>query len=88
MPNMNQIEVNPFMYRKTTIDYCAKQGIAIQAYRGLTNGKNRTNENIVKLAKKYKKTETQILGAWLMNHKFIHIPKTENLDRMKENANR
>merc|ERR1719253_659223 len=32
-PAVNQIEVNPLLYRKTTLEYCQKEGIHVQAYR-------------------------------------------------------
>ena len=39
-PVVNQIEVNPFLHRKRTIAYFQKhEGIVIQAYRGLRQGK-------------------------------------------------
>lgn len=33
MPLVNQIEINPFLYRKNTIVKCAEMGIVMQSYR-------------------------------------------------------
>jgi diketogulonate reductase-like aldo/keto reductase len=36
---VNQIEVNPFLYRRRTLEFIASQGVAVQAYRALRDGK-------------------------------------------------
>lgn len=33
LPLVNQIEINPFLYRKKTIDKCQEMGIVMQSYR-------------------------------------------------------
>ena len=38
---INQIEVNPFLYRKQTIDFFQAQGVTIQAYRSLFAGQGK-----------------------------------------------
>ena len=80
-PSVNQIEINPFLYRKDTIDFCEKQGTHMQAYRGLTNGKNREHPTITRIAQKLNRTNVQILGRWLIQHGFSHLPKSQNADR-------
>jgi diketogulonate reductase-like aldo/keto reductase len=85
-PSINQIEVNPFLYRKKTIEYFQKEGVAIQAYRPLRQGKEMQHPKIVELAAKYGRTSSQILGRWLIQKQIIYIPKSEKVERMKENA--
>ena len=34
-PVVNQIEINPFLYRKNTIDYFRSEGVVLQSYRSL-----------------------------------------------------
>ena len=60
---MNQIEVNPFLYRKETIDFFQKEGIQIEAYRALRNGKEMDNEKIAKIAEKHKVAVPQVRAA-------------------------
>jgi len=85
-PSVNQIEINPFLYRKDTIDFCEKKGTHMQAYRGLTNGKTREHPEITRIAQKLNRTNVQVLGRWLIQHGFSHLPKSQNADRMAENA--
>ena len=39
VPAVNQIEFNPFLYRRETLNYLEKKGIKVQAYRALRDGK-------------------------------------------------
>merc|ERR1711978_535810 len=70
-PVTNQIEVNPFLYRKKTIEYFQKEGIMIQAYRSLCQGKDMSNPILIDLGKKYNKTPAQILGIWCVQKNMI-----------------
>ena len=65
-PSINQIEVNPFLYRKKTIEWCQKAGIRVQAYRALRDGKAFEHPTILAVAAKHGKTAAQVLGRWLV----------------------
>ena len=84
-PAVNQIEINPFLYRKRTIDFFASQGVKMQSYRTLRDGKAFTNPTIVGIATKHSKSAAQVLGRWCIQHGFIAIPKSVKAERMEEN---
>jgi len=84
-PTINQIEVNPFLYRPKTIKFFQDEGIHIQAYRVLKQGQEMNNNIILDIAKNYKKTPAQILGRWCVQKKIIWIAKTVTKSRMIEN---
>jgi hypothetical protein len=63
---VNQIEVNPFLYRKETIDFFQKEGVQIEAYRALRNGKEMDNETIAKIAEKHSVAVPQVGGGGSM----------------------
>jgi len=84
-PAINQIEINPFLYRKNTIDFFERSGVRMQSYRALRDGKAFTDPTIVELAAKYGKSPAQIMGRWCVQHGFIYIPKSVKKDRMVEN---
>jgi len=86
-PTINQIEVNPFLYRKKTIDYFQKEGVAIQAYRALRQGQEMNNQTLLQIANKYNKTIAQVMGKWCIQKDIIFIPKTLSKHRMIENLN-
>ena len=85
-PLVNQIEINPFLYRKNTIDFFQKEGIVLQSYRGLRDGKAFNHPVLVKIGSKYQRTPAQILGRWCVQKGFVHIPRSSHMNRMIENA--
>lgn len=85
-PAVNQIEINPFLYRKNTIDFFQKEGVVLQSYRSLRDGKAFDDPTIVKIAKAHGRTPAQVLGRWCVQKGFIYIPKSVKKERMIENA--
>lgn len=59
-PLVNQIEMNPFLWRKNTYDFFMAQSIAIQSYRALRQAKEMENAALVSMAAKYGKTPAQV----------------------------
>lgn len=86
LPSINQIEINPFLYRKNTIDYFQQKGVVMQSYRSLRDGKAFEDPTLMKLAKKYGKSTAQILGRWCIQKGCVYIPKSVKKERMEENA--
>ncbi len=86
-PAVNQIEINPFLYRKNTIEFFQKEGIVLQSYRSLRDGKKFDDPTLVKIASANNKSPAQILGRWCVQKGFIYVPKSVKVERMVENAN-
>lgn len=85
-PAVNQIEINPFLYRKNTIAYFQSEGVVLQSYRSLRDGKAMDHPTLAKIGAKYDKSPAQILGRWCVQHGFVYMPKSVKIERMKENA--
>jgi len=85
-PAVNQIEINPFLYRKNTIAFFEKEGVVLQSYRSLRDGKAFNDPTIVEIAASHGKTPAQILGRWCVQKGFVYMPKSVKKDRMIENA--
>ena len=85
-PVVNQIEINPFLYRKNTIEYFKSEGVVMQSYRSLRDGKAMDNPTLISLGEKYNKSPAQILGRWCVQHGFVYVPKSVKIERMVENA--
>ena len=98
-PVVNEVEFNPFYYQKNLKEFCDKENIAIIAYTPLVNGIVARTYNaghndefnpfkeqiIIDMAKKYIKTEGQIILNWEHSLGVIPIPATSKTWRMKEN---
>lgn len=86
LPLVNQIELNPFLYRSKTVELFQSQGVVLQSYRSLRDGKVFDHPLLLELAQHYHKTTAQILGRWCIQHGFVYVPKSVQRTRMIENA--
>ena len=98
-PVVNEVEFNPYYFQKNLKEFCDKEDIAIIAYTPLVSGivartYNDTHNDeynpfkeqiIIDLAKKYIKTEGQIILNWEHSVGVIPIPATSKEWRMEEN---
>lgn len=92
-PSMNQIELHPYNAQSDLIRYCFVKGIAVTGYSPLgrqgenTQGPKLFDEPIIlSLAKKYKKTQSQILLHWGIQRGTVVIPKSVTPERILENS--
>ena len=70
------------------LEYCNKNNILFIAYQPIRRNKiaQKKYEFLIKLAKKYNKTQNQIMLNWIIKEKgILPIIKSTNLDRIKEN---
>lgn len=85
-PAVNQIEINPFLFRKNTIDYFKGEGVVLQSYRALRDGKAMDHPTLQKIGTAHSKSPAQVLGRWCVQHGFIYVPKSVKVERMVENG--
>jgi len=85
-PTVNQIEINPFLYRKNTIDFFKGEGVVLQSYRSLRDGKAMDHPTLAKIGAAHSKSPAQVLGRWCIQHGFIYMPKSVKKERMVENG--
>jgi diketogulonate reductase-like aldo/keto reductase len=86
LPLVNQIEINPFLYRKRTIEKFQNEGVVLQSYRSLRDGKAFDHPVLVEIAMAHDKPVASILGRWCIQHGFVYMPKSVKKERMVENA--
>lgn len=86
VPAMNQVEYHPFLQDTKLKDYCIQKGILLEAYSPLAHGQKLEDPRITLLAKKYNKSNAQILIRWSLQSGHVVIPKSKNPDRIRENA--
>lgn len=86
VPAMNQVEYHPFLQDTKLKDYCIQKGILLEAYSPLAHGQKLEDPRITQLAKKYNKSNAQILIRWSLQAGHVVIPKSKNPDRIRENA--
>ncbi len=78
VPAVNQVEFHPYLYQRDLLDFCAGEGIVIEAYSPLTKGVRLKDPKLVAVAKKYSKTEPQQATPW------SRLPLLDRLSRVSE----
>ncbi|WP_200978494.1 aldo/keto reductase [Echinicola sp. 20G] len=96
-PEMNQVEMHPFLQQQGLVDFCKNEGIHLTAYAPLgaayrTKGKDGLdlpilleNDAVKSIAEAHEATPAQVVLAWGMSREIAVIPKSVNAFRIKEN---
>jgi alcohol dehydrogenase (NADP+) len=95
-PEMNQVEMHPFLPQKDLVEFCVANRILMTAYSPLGSPDSRndkhaddpkllTNPIINEIASKHVVSSGQVLIAWSMSRNIAVIPKSTNEGRIKEN---
>ena len=87
VPQMNQIEINPFHQRIEVIAALKEEGIMPEAWAPFAEGKNDifNNEVLVAIGKKYNKSVAQVITRWLVEQDIVVLAKSIKPERMAEN---
>jgi diketogulonate reductase-like aldo/keto reductase len=86
LPAVNQIELNPFLQRRDTVELCRTLGIAVEAYSPLTHGARLKHPVLAEVAKAAGRTPAQVLLRWGIQRDFVVLPKSTHERRIDENA--
>lgn len=88
VPQINQIEINPFHQREEDLQNALSRGnVQLEAWAPFAEGKNGIFENEVLMAigKKYSKSPAQVILRWLYERGIVSLAKSVKKDRMKQN---
>lgn len=90
-PEMNQVELHPFLQQSELLNFCTGNNIFITAYSplgrpGQSEKQKVVDHSIVKeIAAKHSCSEAQVVIAWALSRGTSVIPKSVNPSRLKEN---
>ena len=96
-PEMNQVELHPYLQQQSLIDFCHANGIHVTAYSPLGSMDRPEvlkkkgepipleNKTIVAIAEKNQMSPAQVLIRWQLQRNISVIPKSTNPKRLKEN---
>jgi methylglyoxal/glyoxal reductase len=94
LPTVNQIEMHPlvYKYRLPLIEWCRQHDIKIQAYGSIMHGYSEWLEDpmsVVQIIRRQHhphKSAAQILLRWALQHEFLIIPKSSQIERITANV--
>ena len=85
-PVVNQVQFNPFAYRKKLLEACTAHDIVLEAYSPLGTGRHLDDPTVAQIAEAHGKTPAQVLLRWGIQHDIPQIPKSTHRPRIAENA--
>ena len=86
VPAVNQVELHPFGSRPDVRDYCSGKGIAVESYSPLARMKGLDHPELAAIARECGKTPAQVVIRWHLQHGLVVIPKSQQPERIRENA--
>lgn len=85
-PMVNQILLHISNTPLELVEYCQKNGIAVEAYSPIAHGEILNQPEIAETAKRYGVTVPQLCIRYTLQLGAISLPKTANPEHMKSNA--
>ena len=85
-PVVNQVQFNPFQFRRRLLDACERREIALEAYSPLTHGEDLAHPVLVDVARRNARTPAQVLLRWAAQRGWPVIPKSSHQERIAENS--
>jgi diketogulonate reductase-like aldo/keto reductase len=85
-PVANQINLNPFSYRRELIEEDRRRNLVTEAYSPLGTGRHLSNANVKEIADRVGRSPSQVLIRWGLQHDFVVLAKSAHQGRIAENA--
>lgn len=85
MPMVNQIEFHPGYTQPALVDYCRRNGIAVQAWSPLGSGTVLKDSLLAEIAAKYGKSVAQLCIRFALQQDIVPLPKSITPERIAAN---
>ncbi len=87
VPAVNQVETHPFFQRRDYQQLMREQGVQIESWGPLAEGRNDifTNPVLATIGEAHGKSVAQVVLRWLIQRSVVVIPKSTRPERMAEN---
>jgi len=85
-PVINQIEVQPWLQQRPLRDFDAAHGIVTQAWSPLSRGRVLGDPTLEAIGAKHGKSSAQVVLRWHIQQGLVVIPKSNSIERIRENS--
>jgi 2,5-diketo-D-gluconate reductase A len=85
-PVANQINLNPFSYRRELVAENRRRHLVTEAYSPLGTGRHLSKPAVRAIAERVGRTPSQVLIRWGLQHDFVVLAKSTHRERIAENA--
>jgi diketogulonate reductase-like aldo/keto reductase len=79
-------QLHPWCQQREIVQYCEKNRVVVEAYCPLVRNYKANDPTLLDLAKKYNKTTAQILIRYCLQKNWVPLPKSDNPERIAQNA--
>jgi methylglyoxal/glyoxal reductase len=86
VPAVNQIEWHLWLQSKPLVERCHRDGIVIEAWAPLMQGKIGDVKELAPIATRHGRTPAQVALRWGLQRGLVMIPKSVKRHRLEENA--
>ncbi|EGD79463.1 aldehyde reductase [Salpingoeca rosetta] len=98
-PSVNQVELHPYLTQEFLVRFCKENGVVVTGYSpfgalsyasiGMAKEEESVlnNEVIGKIGEKHGKSPAQVSLRWACQRGYTVVPKSANIDRLKQNLN-
>ena len=84
-PAVNQVELHVFLQQPELLEYCAKEGIVVEAYSPLAHSRDMSDPVIAAIAEKHGKSYAQVMLRWCLQKGLVVLPKSITPERIAGN---
>lgn len=85
-PVVNQVDFNPFHFRRRLLEVCEQHQVALEAYSPLTHGADLDHPVLAAVAERTGRTPAQVMLRWALQRGIPVIPKSTHRERIIENS--
>jgi diketogulonate reductase-like aldo/keto reductase len=85
-PVVNQINLNPFSYRKELVEENSRRNLVTEAYSPLGTGRLLTNPAVEEIAARSGMAPSQVLIRWGLQHDFVVLAKSTHREWIAQNV--
>ena len=85
-PVINQVELQPWLQQRELRDFDASRGIVTEAWSPLGRGRVLGDPTLEAIAEKHGRSSAQVVLRWHVQQGLVVIPKSNSLDRIRENS--
>jgi diketogulonate reductase-like aldo/keto reductase len=86
MPLVNQVNFNPFAFRRALLDACQRHSVVLEAYSPLGTGRLLSNATVGAIAARGGRTPAQVLLRWCVQRGIPVLSKSTHRDRIADNS--
>lgn len=86
MPMVDQVEHHPGLQQPALREWCAANGIVMQAWAPVMRGRVFAMPELVEIGSAHGRSAAQVSIRWILQHDVVTIPKSVHVERLRENA--